>query len=78
MKAETQILNGYWELLNTLTPNLKLKLIEKLSKSIHNDISNNNEEFEKSFGAWIDSKDSDEIISDIRDSRSFNRQIESF
>ena len=78
MKAETQILNGYWELLNTLTPNLKLKLIERLSKSINIDPSNNNDVFEKSFGAWIDSRDSDEIIAEIRDSRTFNRQIESF
>jgi len=78
MKAETQILNGYWGLLNTLTPNLKQKLIERLSKSINNDSSENNDRFEKSFGAWIDSRDSDEIIAEIRESRTFNRQIESF
>lgn len=78
MKAETQIVNGYWGLLNTLSPNLKLKLIERLSKSINKDISNDNDGFEQSFGAWIDSRDSDEIIAEIRDSRTFNRQIESF
>ena len=78
MKAETQILNGYWGLLNTLTPNLKLKLIEKLSKSLNKEFSKNNDRFEKSFGAWNDSRDSDEIIAEIRDSRIFNRQIESF
>ena len=78
MKAETQILNGYWGLLNTLTPNLKLKLIERLSNSINEESSINNDRFEKSFGAWIDSKDSDEIIAQMRESRTFNRQIESF
>ena len=78
MKTETQILNGYWELLNTLTPNLKLKLIEKLSKSIDKESLTNNDRFEKSFGAWIDSRDSDEIIAEIRNSRTLNRQIESF
>jgi len=78
MKAETQILDGYWGLLNTLTPNLKLKLIERLSKSINKDTSDNNDGFEKSFGAWIDSRDSDEIIAEIRDNRTFTRQIESF
>ena len=78
MKAETQILNEYCGLLNTLTPNLKLKLIERLSKSINKNTSNNNDRFEKSFGAWIDSRDSDEIIAEIRDSRTLNRQIESF
>jgi len=78
MKAETQILNGYWGLLNTLTPNLKVKLIERLSKSLNEEFSNENDWFENSYGAWIDSRDSDEIIAEIRDSRTFNRQIESF
>ncbi len=78
MKVDTQILNSYWGLLSTLNPNMKLKLIEKLSKSVSKDMSKKNDRLEKSFGAWIDPKDSDEIIKEIRESRSFNRQIESF
>jgi len=78
MKAETQILSGYWELLSNLNPNLKLKLIEKLSKSVSKDINTKNDRFEESFGAWIDNRDSEEIIKEIKDSRNFNRQIESF
>jgi hypothetical protein len=78
MKTETQIINAYWELLETLTPKLKLKLIEKLSKSVDEDVPVKNDRFEKSFGAWIDSRDSDEIIAEIRNSRTLNRQIESF
>jgi hypothetical protein len=78
MKTETQIINGYWDLLNTLTPNLKQKLMEKLSKSIDKEIVTKNERFEKSFGAWIDSRDSDEIISEIRSSRTLTRHIETF
>lgn len=78
MKTETQIINAYLELLETLTPKLKLKLIEKLSKSIDKEILVNNDRFEKSFGAWVDSRDSDEIIAEIRNSRTLNRQIESF
>ncbi len=78
MKAETHIINGHWGLLNSLTPGLKLKLFERLSKSINKDITTNSDRFEKSFGAWDDSRDSDEIITEIRNSRTFNRQIESF
>ena len=78
MNAETQILSGYWGLLNNLNPNLKLKLIEKLSKSISRDIITKKDRFEESFGAWIDNCDSEEIIKEIRDSRNFNRQIEAF
>ena len=78
MKAETQILKGYWELLSNLNPKLKLKLIEKLSKSISRDLITKKDRFEESFGAWIDNRDSEEIINEIRNSRNFNRQIESF
>ena len=78
MKAETQILKGYWELLSNLNPKLKLELIEKLSKSISRDLITKKDRFEESFGAWIDNRDSEEIINEIRNSRNFNRQIESF
>ena len=78
MKAETHIINGYWGLLSNLNPDLKLKLIEKLSKSISLDIKTKENRFEKSFGAWVDDQDPDEIINLIRESRNFNRQIESF
>jgi len=78
MKAETQILDGYWGLLSNLNPRLKLKLIEKLSKSISKDIVIQNERFEKSFGAWTDNREPEEIIKEIEESRSLNRQIESF
>ena len=78
MKAETQILDGYWGLLSNLNPDLKLKLIERLSKSVHKDLTAKGHKFEKSFGAWYDSRESEEIINEIRNSRSFNREIESF
>ncbi len=78
MNAETQILNGYWRLLRNLSPKLKLRLIEKLSQSIGKDIIKKNDRFEESFGAWIDNRDSEEIIKDIRNSRNFSRQIEPF
>jgi hypothetical protein len=78
MKAETQILDGYWGLLSNLNTDLKRKLIERLSKSVRRDLSAQRNNFEKSFGAWNDSRESDEIINEIRNSRTFNREIESF
>jgi len=75
MNAETQILNGYWRLLRNLSPKLKLKLIEKLSQSIGRDIIKKNDRFKESFGAWVDNRDSEEIIKDIRNSRNFSRQL---
>ena len=78
MKAETQIIDGYWGLLSNLNPDLKLKLIERLSKSVHKDLTARTNKFEKSFGAWKDSREAEEIISEIRNSRNFNREIETF
>jgi hypothetical protein len=78
MKAETQILDGYWGLLSNLNPDLKLKLIERLSKSVHKDLTAKRNNFEKSFGAWNDLREPEEIIDEIRSSRTFNREIESF
>ena len=75
MKSETQILSGYWELLSNLTPKLKLKLIEKLSKSVSRDMMTKKDQFEESYGAWIDNRDSEEIIKEIRGSRFFNHQF---
>ena len=78
MKADSQILDSYFGLLNNLHPSLKLKLIEKLSKSINKDIASKKDRMEKSFGSFQDSRDAEEIISEIRDSRTFNRKIEPF
>ncbi len=75
MKVDTQILSGYWNLLSGLHPNLKLKLIEKLTKSV-SDEKNEKNRFEQSFGAWIDDRDPNDIIKEIKESRNFNRQIE--
>ena len=78
MKADTQIIDSYCGLLSNLNPDLKLKLIERLSKSVHKDLTAKKNRFEKSFGAWDDSRESEEIVNDIRNSRTFNREIESF
>jgi len=78
MKAESQILNNYYGLLKDLTPEIKLALIEKLSKSLKSEISSKNDKMEIAFGAWEDSKEREEIITEIRNSRTFDRKIEMF
>jgi hypothetical protein len=57
---------------------MKLKLIERLLKSVNKDMSSIDVRFERSFGAWDDSRDADEIINEIENSRNFDREIESF
>ena len=46
--------------------------------SVKTDITDRKNSFYKAFGAWESNQTADEIISDIRNSRSLNRQIEQF
>ncbi len=70
-------LDKYFGFLRKLDNNSKKRLIIKLTESLE---TNDNSSFDlKSiYGKWDDSKDSDEIIKDIRDARVINRNIESF
>ena len=72
------LVEGYLQMLKNLSIDNKLDLISKLSISVKSDISDNRNEFRKSFGAWKSKKTAEEIISDIRNSRNFIRQTESF
>ena len=55
----------------------KKKLIIKLTESIETK-DENNFDLRSLYGAWDDSRDSDEIIKEIRDSRINNRNIADF
>jgi hypothetical protein len=77
-KINTTIIDGYIRLLNNLSPNDKLDLISKLTASVKADLGVKKTSFKDSFGAFISDQSAEEIIKEIRDSRVFNRQIESF
>lgn len=74
----TTIVDGYAGLLDNLSPSNKLDLISKLTKSVKTDLANKKSSFKKAFGAFESKKSAEEIIADIRNSRAFNRKIESF
>lgn len=81
MKAidiNTTLIEGYLRLLDNLSPSNKLDLISKLTVSVKTDITDRKKHFYKAFGAWESKQSADEIINDIRNSRTFNRQIEQF
>ena len=77
-ETNTTIINGYIGLLENLSPDNKLDLISKLSKSVKTDLGDKKSTFKKSFGAFISEKTAEEIIEEIRDSRLFTREIEPF
>ncbi len=74
----TTLIDGYLQLLNNLSANNKLDLISKLTESLKADIGERKNSFYKSYGAWESKQSSDEIIAEIRNSRTSNRQIEEF
>lgn len=80
MKAidiNSRLVDTYLELLKNLDPKVKLDLINKLSLSVKTDLSKKKSSFNKAFGAWDKEDDAEQIITEIRESRNFNRIIES-
>lgn len=72
------IIEGYLGLLDTLSPSNKLDLISRLSASVKSDLAERQSLFQRAFGAFETDKSADEVIEEIRGSRSLNRQIEEF
>jgi hypothetical protein len=72
----TTIIDGYIRLLDNLSPSNKLDLISKLTDSVKSDIAEKKKTFYKAFGAWDSKQSAEQIIKQIRSSRTFNRQIE--
>lgn len=70
------IIDGYIRLLDNLSPSNKLDLISKLTLSVKSDISEKKKSFYKAFGALDSKQTAEQMIKEIRNSRTFNRQIE--
>lgn len=76
MKAidvHTRLIDGYIGLLRNLSPDNKLDLIEKLTKSLRRDLSRNRKSLKRAFGAFQSDKTADQLIKEIRESRNFTR-----
>ncbi|MFZ1256176.1 MAG: hypothetical protein WAR77_07465 [Saprospiraceae bacterium] len=76
--VDTTLIEGYSKMLDNLSPGNKLDLISKLTLSVKTDITDRKKSFYKAFGAWKSKQSADNIIKDIRNSRTFNRQTEQF
>lgn len=74
----TTLIEGYLQLLENLSPNNKLDLISKLTLKMKEELSDKKKSFYKSFGAWESKQSADKIINDLRNNRTFTRQIENF
>ena len=70
--------NMYWNLLKNLSSDVKLDLIARLSNSLLNqDKPAEDSQWASAFaGKWIDARSAEEIIDDIRESRTSNEEID--
>lgn len=70
------LIDSYLSLLNNLSPDSKLELISKLSNSLKGSKKPTNKSIGELFGAFVSIKSADQIISEIKTNRNFNRNTE--
>jgi hypothetical protein len=70
------LIDSYLALLNNLSPDSKLELISKLSDSLKGSKKQTAKSINELFGAFVSIKSADQIISEIKTSRNFNRNTE--
>ncbi len=70
------LIDSYLGLLNSLSPDSKLELISKLSDSLKGFKKPTRKSVGDLYGAFKSKKTADEIISDLKSKRYFNRKTE--
>ncbi|MEM7551616.1 MAG: hypothetical protein AAF363_18170 [Bacteroidota bacterium] len=75
--TEQKILNGYLGLIQSLTPTMKLSLIEHLKDSMKT-AKKEESQMEEAFDSWYSNESAEELIETIRSSRMTDRQIKEF
>ena len=76
MTSSVNIADYYFGFLKNLRHDSKLDLITKLSESLKTGEDKNEMSFQSLFGSFKSDQSADDIIEDIRNSRSFNRKTE--
>jgi hypothetical protein len=72
------LLENYLGLLNGLSKESKIKLVESLNFDIKNNTVSKNDWIDKLYGAFVSNKTAETIISEIRLDRRFGREILGF
>ncbi len=69
--VEKHIVNSYSKIFDMLNTRIKMKLIEKLEKSITKNKASDDKSFYNSFGKFASDKSAKEIVNDIKSNRKF-------
>jgi len=72
------ILENYLGLLNGLSRESKIKLVENLNSEIKNNTVSETDWIDKLYGSFISDKSAETIISELRSNRRFSREITGF
>lgn len=72
MKSNTVLIDNYYGLLSSLSKESKIRLIAKLSNSIIEESTENENIVDIFFGAFKSEKSAEELIKEIRESHVFN------
>lgn len=77
MKAadiNTNLVDSYYTLLKSLSPNNKLELIARLSTSMKTTKAKKDTSWEALFGAWELDQSADEFVEELKKDRNFSRK----
>ena len=73
----TALIDNYFSLLKNLSHDNKLELIARLSKSMKGSKKAKKEiSLSSLYGSWVSDQSADEIISELKNARNFNRKVE--
>ena len=73
----TTLIDSYYTLLKSLSPNNKLELIARLSKSMKTSKKREKEiSLESLYGSWESDQSADELIAELKSARHFSRNRE--
>jgi hypothetical protein len=70
----TNLVDSYYTLLRSLSPNNKLELIARLSKSMKTTKAQKDASWEALFGSWELDRTADEFVTELKTDRNFSRK----
>jgi len=77
---DTNIADNLFGMIKNLSAEVRLELISRITESLKESQAKDQEKqsWKEFYGSWDDPRSANEIIEDLRSSRSTNRQIEDF
>lgn len=71
------LVDSYYTLLKSLSPNNKLELIARLSKSMKTSKKEKKDNFlDELYGSWVSDQSADDLVDELKKARNFSRQRE--